>query len=147
MKRNNKKIELQIWDTAGQERFRSLSKNCSNQIDGIILVYDIGIKESFLNMKIFYKNLGDTVDFKKVGIILVGIISDIPREVSEKMAQEFYQKNNLAFLELSTKDKKEVDEAFFKLIDIMININPKKNKFKIGNLISSTKVEVKQKKK
>ena len=30
VKRNNKKIELQICDTAGQERFRSLAKNCIN---------------------------------------------------------------------------------------------------------------------
>ena len=85
MKRKDKKIELQIWDIAGQEKFISLAKIYTNQMDGIILVYDIGIKESFQNMKIYYNNLRDTVDFKKVGIILVGIISDIPRQVSEKM--------------------------------------------------------------
>ena len=146
VKRNNKKIELQIWDTAGQERFRSLSKNCTNQMDGIILVYDIGIKESFQLMKIWYNNLRDTLDFKKVGFILVGIISNKPRQVREEMAQEFCKKNNIAFIESSTKDKKEVDEVFFKLIDIMININPKKNKSKMGNLIFSIEVEVKQKK-
>jgi len=143
VKRNNKIIELQIWDAAGQERFRSLAKSCTNQLDGIILVYDIGDKDSFKSIKIWYYNLRETVDFKKVGIILVGIISDKPRQVSEKKTQEFCQKNNISYLEASTKDKKEVDEVFFKLIDIMININPKKNK----NLISSTEDEVKRKKK
>ena len=112
-------------------------------MDGIILVYDIGDKDSFKSIKIWYYNLRETVDFKKVEIILVGIISDKPRQVSEKMTQEFCQKNNISYLEASTKDKKEVDEVFFKLIDIMININPKKNK----NLISSTEDEVKRKKK
>ena len=55
--RKDKKIELQIWDTAGQERFRSLAKNCTNQMDGIILVYDISNKDSFHNVKIWERRM------------------------------------------------------------------------------------------
>ena len=143
VKRKDKKIELKIWDTFDQEKFRSLAKYIINKMDGMILVYDIGNKLSFKSIKMWYNNLREIVDFKKVGIILVGINSDKIREISEKMAQEFCQKNNITFIEASTKNKKEVDDVFFKLIDIMININPKKNK----NLISSTEDDVKPKKK
>ena len=137
IKRKDKKIQLQIWDTAGQERFRSLAKNCTNQMDGIILVYDINQKETFQNIKIWYNNLRDTVDFKKVGFILVGNKSDMPRDVSQNMAEEFSNNHNITFIEASAKDNKNVSEIFVKLIDIMVNINPKKPKSKMGNLNNS----------
>ena len=147
VKRKDKNIELQIWDTAGQERFRSLAKNCTNQMDGIILVYDLSKKESFQNIKIWYNNLRDTVDFKKVGLILVGNKSDMSHDSSDKMAQEFCQNHNISFIETSAKTNKNVSEIFVKLIDIMVNINPKKSKSKIGNLNVSTEDDLKQPKK
>ena len=147
VRRQGKKIELQIWDTAGQERFRSLAKNSINNMDGIILIYDIGIKESFNNMKKWFYDLKDTVDFKKVGIIVVGNQSDKPSEVNESMAQEFCHNNNIAFIEASIKDDINVNETFIKLIDIMVKINSKKPKSKMGKLNFSIKEEVKLKKK
>ena len=147
VKREDKKIELQIWDTAGQERFRSLAKNCTNQMDGIILVYDISQKESFQNIKIWYNNLRDTVDFKKVGMILVGNKSDMPRQVNENSAQEFCHNHSISFLETSAKTNENVSEIFAKLIDIMVNINPKKPKSKMGNLNNSIEEEKPNKKK
>ena len=36
IKRDDNKIELIIWDTAGEEKYRSLAKNCCNQMDGIV---------------------------------------------------------------------------------------------------------------
>lgn len=147
VKRKDKKIELQIWDTAGQERFRSLAKNCTNQMDGIILVYDISNKETFQNIKIWYNNLRDTVDFKKVGMILVGNKSDMNREVDEKLAQEFCQNHNISFIETSAKTNKNVSEIFVKLIDIMAKINPRKPKSKMGNLNTSAEEEEKLKSK
>ena len=47
-------IRLQIWDTAGQEKFRSLAKSSCNQMDGIIFVFDLGVKETFKNIKTWY---------------------------------------------------------------------------------------------
>ena len=75
--RKEKKIELQIWDTAGQERFRSLSKNCCNQMDGIVFVYDINNRETFKNIKLWYKNIKNIVNYKIVGTVLVGNKCDI----------------------------------------------------------------------
>ena len=148
VKRKDKKIELQIWDTAGQERFRSLAKNCTNQMDGIILVYDINQNETFQNIKLWYNNLRDTVDFKKVGFILVGNKSDMPHQVNEKQAQEFCHNHNITFLETSAKTNHNVNEIFVQLIDIMVKINPKKPKSKMGNLNTSNDSvkEIKKKK-
>ena len=45
--------------------------------------------------------------------------------------------HNITFIEASAKDNTNVDEIFVKLIDIMVNINPKKPKSKMGNLNNS----------
>ena len=143
VKRKDKKIELQIWDTAGQERYRSLSKSCCNQVDGIIFVYDIGKKETFKNIKIWYNNLLDMVDFKLVTTILVGNKSDIEEpEVEQKLAQEFAIKYNMPFIEASAKKNLNVTEIFTSIIDNMIKIdtdangNFKRTRSKIGKVIT-----------
>ena len=49
--KDNYNIRLQIWDTAGQERFHSITKNIYRNTNGVIFVYDITNKNSFLNIK------------------------------------------------------------------------------------------------
>ena len=151
IKRDNKKIELQIWDTAGQERFKTLAKNCTNYMDGIVLVYDIGNLQSFRSIKIWYKNLLETVDFSKVGIILVGNKNDNEiREVNESDVEIFCEQNHLPFIESCAKTNKNVNEIFIFLIDFMLKLNNKKasskrNTFIIDN--SQKEEELKKKKK
>jgi len=116
-------------------------------MDGIILVYDMNQKETFQNIKLWYNNLRDTVDFKKVGFLLVGNKSDMPRQVNEKQAQEFCHNHNITFLETSAKTNHNVNEIFVQLIDIMVKINPKKPKSKMGNLNISNDESVKEIKK
>ena len=48
---NDTNVSLQIWDTAGQERFKSVTKSFLKGTDGIIFMYDITRKDSFLNLK------------------------------------------------------------------------------------------------
>ena len=55
--KDNYNIRLQIWDTAGQERFRSITKNIYRNAHGVLFVYDITNKESFLNIKNWIKDL------------------------------------------------------------------------------------------
>ena len=151
IKRDNKKIELQIWDTAGQERFRSLAKNCVGRMDGIVLVYDIGYRQSFKSIKIWYSNLHEIVDFSKVGIILVGNKNDNEiKEVDEREVEIFCEQNHIPFIESCAKTNKNVNEIFISLINIMLKLNNKKastkrNIFKIDN--SQKEEELKKKKK
>ena len=44
-------IKLQIWDTAGQESFRSITRSYYRTTAGIILVYDITRRDTFLHLK------------------------------------------------------------------------------------------------
>ena len=153
VKRKDKKIELQIWDTAGQERFRALSKSCCNQVDGIAFVYDIGKKETFKNIKRWYSDLTDIVDFKKVGTVLVGNKCDIEnREVEQNLAQDFSSKHNMSFIESSAKKNINVSEIFTTLVDVMIKLDTDPNgnfnrtRSKLGRVISTDDDENKGKK-
>ena len=51
MKVDNKVLKLQIWDTAGQERYKSISAAYMRNTHGIVAVYDITQKSSFINLE------------------------------------------------------------------------------------------------
>eukprot|EP01138_Halocafeteria_seosinensis_P008974 gb/GECG01009172.1/.p1 GENE.gb/GECG01009172.1/~~gb/GECG01009172.1/.p1 ORF type:complete len:137 (+),score=12.50 gb/GECG01009172.1/:1-411(+) len=51
MEVNGKPIKCQIYDTAGQERFASLGARYLRGTDGILLVYDITYRDSFMRAK------------------------------------------------------------------------------------------------
>ena len=134
IKRDDKKIELIIWDTAGEERYRSLAKNCCNQMDGIVFVFDLGKKETFNNIKIWHNNLQEMVDFKKVGVVLVGNKCDIKNEISEDKILDYSKQKKMEYIAASAKKDINVDEIFIKLIDDIMNKNKdnqneKKKKF------------------
>ena len=59
IKRNEKKIKLQICDTAGQERFRAIARNLYKNADGIVLMYDISNKKSFQDIKDWINSIKD----------------------------------------------------------------------------------------
>lgn len=47
---NNHDITLHIWDTAGQERFRNITKTFYKGAHGVILVYAINDRNSYLKI-------------------------------------------------------------------------------------------------
>ena len=53
----NRKIKLQIWDTAGQERYRTITNAYYKGAEGIILVFDLFKKQTFLNLHDWLKEV------------------------------------------------------------------------------------------
>ena len=52
----NQSIKFEIWDTAGQEKYRSLAKVFYKNASACILVYDITKKDTFQELKNFWRN-------------------------------------------------------------------------------------------
>ena len=48
---DGKRIKLQIWDTAGQERFRTITTSYFRGAQGILLVYDVTDRQSFVSIR------------------------------------------------------------------------------------------------
>ena len=125
LKKDNKKIELQIWDTAGQERFRSITKNCFKGADGIILMYDVSNKKSFFGIKKWISDIKEATNINEIGFIVVANKSDIAKEeweVDEEMKQKLMETENIKIMEVSAKNNINIDESIVNLVDSMIKL-------------------------
>lgn len=104
-----------------------MTKNFYRNADGVILVYDITERESFDKIRSWVQSVKENVD--DIKMILVGNKVDLAderavrKEEGEKLAS-FY---NVPFFETSAKEDVNVDNAFGKIIDEVIEVL-KKNK-------------------
>jgi len=110
---DGRKIKLQIWDTAGQERFRTITSAYYRGADGIILVYDICDRDSFLHVSDWLAEVNRYVN-ESTCKILVGNKSDLTadRQVSTEEARKKAEDLGIAFIETSAKENTNVDTAF-----------------------------------
>jgi len=113
------KVILHLWDTAGQERFKSITKSFFNNANGIVFVYDITSKESFDGVKNWIK---DAEPYGKFESILCGNKIDLEkkREVKIDSLKEYSLKKKIDVFETSAKTGAKVNEAFEKLVDLII---------------------------
>ena len=113
------KVILHLWDTAGQERFKSITKSFFNNANGIVFVYDITSKESFDGVKNWIK---DAEPYGKFESILCGNKIDLEkkREVKIDSLKEYSLKKKIDVFETSAKTGAKVNEAFQKLVDLII---------------------------
>ena len=68
---NKENAYIQIFDTCGQERYNSMAKNYLNNVDAILLFYDITNREFFENLDNWVDNITDIIDLKEISLILV----------------------------------------------------------------------------
>uniref|UniRef100_A0A1L8DV60 Ras-related protein Rab-43 n=1 Tax=Nyssomyia neivai TaxID=330878 RepID=A0A1L8DV60_9DIPT len=110
-----KKIKLQIWDTAGQERFRTITQSYYRSANGVIIVYDITKRSSFLNLQRWIEEVR-RYTASSVILILIGNKCDMEslREVefSEAEAMCEFVPEILFVMETSAKENTNVEEAF-----------------------------------
>ena len=148
------KISLQIWDTAGQERFRSITKSFLKGTDGIIFMYDISKKDSFLNLKNWIAEI-DNSKLPDVKFVICGNKIDLEenRQVTEEMKKKLSKEIDSEIIEISAKKGIKIDEPFDMLINkIFNNMNKDQifrryaNSFSEGSSLSSLNIEKKKKK-
>ena len=62
IKFNNMTVKVNIWDPAGQDRFEALTKNYIQNIDAILLVFDMTDKGSLDSVYKWYDQIKNTTD-------------------------------------------------------------------------------------
>jgi len=110
---DTKIIKLQIWDTAPPDRFRTTSTSYYRGANGIIIVYDVTNQESFDDVrKWVYESDGHASD--SVCKLLLGNKSDMINErvVKYETAKALADELNIPFLETSSKNSTNVEQAF-----------------------------------
>ena len=134
--KDEKKIKLQIWDTAGQDRFRAITRNYYKSAHGVILIYDVTSKDTFLNIKKWIASIKDEAQ-KNIVIFIVGNKIDLPekRKVTTQEGKELAEKYGLPFFETSAKTGDNVKEIFNDIAE------------KVDQIFYKTETEVKTMKK
>merc|ERR1711998_160283 len=114
----DQRLKLTIWDTAGQERFRTLTSAYYRGAHGIILVYDVGRRESFEALqKIWLKEVDLYSTYPDAVKLLIGNkIDQEPREVSKAEGDAFARESATLFIECSAKTKVGIDQAFAEVV-------------------------------
>ncbi|CAH1364790.1 ras-related protein Rab-43 [Tenebrio molitor] len=112
---DGKKVKLQIWDTAGQERFRTITQSYYRSANGVIIVYDITKRSSFLSVARWVEEVR-RYSGSSVLLALVGNKADMEslREVEFEEAEAMcqYMPEVLFVLEASAKDNSNIEDAF-----------------------------------
>lgn len=121
IKRNDKKIQLNIIDTAGQEKFKAIATSYFKNVDGIIIVYDISQLKSFQDVKLWINSIVNSIDANKVGLVIAGNKIDLEgkREVKEEMRKNLEEKEKIKIIETSAKNSTNINEIFLELVDRM----------------------------
>ncbi|XP_019167951.1 PREDICTED: uncharacterized protein LOC109163655 [Ipomoea nil] len=114
---DDKGVKAQIWDTSGQERYRFITSAYCRGATGALLVYDVTRHVTFENVERWLKELRDHTD-QNIVIMLVGNKADLRhlRVVSTEDAKAFAEKEGIYFMETSTLEPLNVENAFMELL-------------------------------
>jgi Ras-related protein Rab-7A len=113
-------VTLQMWDTAGQERFQGLGVAFYRGADGLVLVYDVTVRESFETLdrwvEEFFTQLALETDEQRVDFpkVLIGNKADLAAEaraVSQAEGLELAERLGAVFCETSAQTGEFCSEA------------------------------------
>jgi Ras-related protein Rab-8A len=146
----DKKIKLQIWDTAGQERFRTITKSYFRSAQGVILVYDITDKTSFMSIRNWIEQI-QLHSESNVNKILVGNKCDCigQRVVSYEEGLELAKDYKIDFIECSAKSDININSIFTTITEQVVKRLESEyefNKMKRNTSIILNKPTIKKKK-
>lgn len=110
---DSKRIKLQIWDTAGQERFRTITTSYFRGAQGILLVYDVTDRTTFMSIRNWVAQIQMHADVN-VNKILIGNKCDMQdqRVVSYEEGENLAKEYSIHFFETSAKQDQNVEKAF-----------------------------------
>jgi len=113
---------LSLLDTAGQERFRTLSNSYYRGAHGVILVYDISNRDSFLAMDFWFRE-AETNAMPGVVTYLVGSKLDktSSRSVKYEEGEALAKRYGSSFCEVSAKTRENVRRPFIELVNKIVS--------------------------
>lgn len=132
---NDYHVTLQIWDLAGQERFSVIRDRYYKDSQGVILVYDLTIRETYENIPKWIAEYMKNTDNVFVPFLIIGnkndILDKVPRQVDEANVKDYIIKLrewgqqspnfSLEYIETSAKTGYNIEDAFAKISSMMIN--------------------------
>ena len=120
---NNKKIKITMWDTGGQEKFECIVRSYFRQLSGMVLMFDLTLKNSFDNLEKWL----EIIDFEnycdhKHSILLLGNKKDINnRIIFNSDINKFIESRDIIYREVSCKTDSDLENIFKLFIEKLIS--------------------------
>ncbi|XP_054301447.1 EF-hand calcium-binding domain-containing protein 4B isoform X3 [Pongo pygmaeus] len=113
---DDSQVALQLWDTAGQERYRCITQQFFRKADGVIVMYDLTDKQSFLSVRRWLSSVEEAVG-DRVPVLLLGnkLDNEKEREVPRGLGEQLAKENNLIFYECSAYSGHNTKESLLHL--------------------------------
>ncbi|KYO44690.1 EF-hand calcium-binding domain-containing protein 4B isoform X1 [Alligator mississippiensis] len=117
---DNSQVALQLWDTAGQERYRSITKQFFRKADGVVVMYDITAKDTFIAVKQWLVSIEEAAG-ENIPLLLLGNKTDnekereVPKGLGEHLAKDY----NLIFYECSAYSGHNTKESVLHLARLL----------------------------
>jgi small GTP-binding protein len=118
----NAETEFVIWDIAGQTKFQIMRRHFYKGADGLLLIFDLTRPSTFKNIANWYQDIKALLKVDLFGYIL-GNKSDLidQRKVSSEEIANLTKQLDLEYIETSALSGENVDNAFYRLAEVLIN--------------------------
>ncbi len=103
---DGKRIKLQIWDTAGQERFRTITTSYFRGAQGILLIYDVTDRQTFLSIRNWVSQVQMHADISVNRLLIANKCDMENRAVSLEEGEALAKEYSIPFFETSAKQGK-----------------------------------------
>ena len=126
------KVKVQLWDTAGQESFKSLAMTYYRKAYGILLLFDVTKRSSFIACKNYLEEVRINSD-KNCVIYLIGNKIDLSneRQITKEEGENFAEKEKIEYIETSAVKNLKVSEVFTSLLNDIYQNKKEENKNKL----------------
>ncbi|XP_027284158.1 EF-hand calcium-binding domain-containing protein 4B isoform X2 [Cricetulus griseus] len=117
---DNTRVALQLWDTAGQERYRCVTQQFFRKADGVVVMYDLTAKQSFLSIRQWLSSVEEAVG-DPIPVLLLGnkLDNEKEREVPRGLGEQLAKDNNLIFYECSACSGHNTEESLLHLARLL----------------------------
>jgi Ras-related protein Rab-1A len=120
MKIGDKNVKLQIWDTAGQERFRTITSAYYRSGDGVIIVYDVGKRETFDHVREWFQEINKYTKPDTLILLIANKADRADRVVSLAEGQMLAKELGISIIETSARTAENVESAFVRIAEQLI---------------------------
>jgi small GTP-binding protein len=117
---HSKKYRLQIWDTAGQERFRTMTSSFYRGAQGVLVVYDPTVKESFTCARRWFDEVERNACEELVQMLVCNKVDLKARTVTPQEGSDSAAEMGVLYQECSAKENANIDAMFEELLTLML---------------------------
>ncbi|KAM9072171.1 EF-hand calcium-binding domain-containing protein 4B isoform 1-T7 [Megaptera novaeangliae] len=117
---DDSRVALQLWDTAGQERYRCITRQFFRKADGVVVMYDLTARQSFVAVRPWLSSVEEAVG-DRIPVLLLGnkVDNEKEREVPRGLGEQLAKKHNLIFYECSAYSGHNTQESVLHLARIL----------------------------